>query len=124
MLVDHTLRLGVQVDEMLAEDARPDDVDLENVDVAGSCGEELLIEREALGGGIGRGYDLDRVARPFRPGVHPLFADFVFLAESAAGNRNLDRVGMRGCRQSHEECHDGEAAGHVTLPFSTCCLAA
>ena len=61
------LRLGGQVEEVIAEDAGPDHVDLEHVDIAGAGGEQLLVEREALGGGVRRRDDLDRVAGLLAP---------------------------------------------------------
>ena len=78
---------------MIAEGAGPDHVDLEHVDVARAGSEQLLEQGEALGGGIGRRDDLDRVAGALRPGIDALLADLVFLAERAARERDLDGKG-------------------------------
>ena len=80
---------------MVGEDARPDDVDLEDVDVGGAGGEELLIEREPLVGDR-RGDQLDLIAGLLRPCIGAVLADLVFLAKRAAGDRNLDRLGAGG----------------------------
>ena len=59
MIVQFICRnIGLEIDEMIGERARPDDIDLEYVDVGGARGQELLIESEPL---IGIGWSRDQL---------------------------------------------------------------
>jgi hypothetical protein len=43
LVARRSVELAGEVGQVVGEDARPDHVDLEHVDVVGACGEELLV---------------------------------------------------------------------------------
>src|SRR3546814_7016348 len=70
-----------EVDQVAGEAARPDDVDLEDVDVGRLGGEQGLVERQSLVG-VGRRRDQRHlVAGLFRPGPGAATAERLLLAE-------------------------------------------
>jgi len=87
-------RLG-EIDEVAREDAGPDHVDLEDVDVGSVGGEDLLIEREAFGRRIGGRDDVHRISGALRPFVDSLLAELALLAERAAGDGEFRRPPAR-----------------------------
>ena len=110
----------LQVDEVAAEDAGPDHVDLEHVDVAGLAGEELLVEGELFRGRLRGGDDLDGVAGLGRPGFGRLVAQPGLNAGRAAGEGDLGAEGSRSCR--HGEGKSGESGQVLPGHGSSCGL--
>ena len=78
--------LAGQVDEVVGQDARPDHVDLEDVDVGRAGGQQLLVERQPLGRRVGRADDLDLVAGLLRPGLRTFLAELQLEADRTTGD--------------------------------------
>src|SRR3546814_15592900 len=85
-----------EVDQVAGEAARPDDVDLEDVDVGRLGGEQGLVERQSLVG-VGRRRDQRHlVAGLFRTGPGAATAARLLLAERSAGD---GKIGRASCRE-------------------------
>jgi hypothetical protein len=111
-----------EIDEVTGEDARPDHVDLEDVDVRRVGGQDLLIERQTLGRRIGRRDHVDLIAGRLGPGVGALLAQLQLEADRAAGNR---KGGSRGAGCMHpqsgpEQRRTIEPTAHRTPPLIGC----
>ena len=101
-------RIGREIDEMRAEDAGPDRIDLEDVDVAGAGREQLLVEGEPFRGRVRRRDDLDGVAGLLGPALGQALADVELLADRTA--RDGDGLGPGGADETDEgqQGHAGE----------------
>ena len=119
VLVDRRLIdvLG-EIDEVTGQDARPDHVDLEDVDVGRVGGQDLLVQCQALGRRIGRGDDLDLVARGRGPGLGTFLAELQLRADRAAGNRDggSRRTGRADRQSGRKQRHAIQPTAHRTPP--------
>jgi hypothetical protein len=88
---------------MIGEHARPHDVDLQDVDVGRTRGEQRLVEGEPLIAVGRRGDEADLVAGLLRPFIRTRLAELKLDAERAAGERNRDfRFGIVGKKGSNQ----------------------
>src|SRR3546814_11218527 len=93
-----------EVDQVAGEAARPDDVDLEDVDVGRLGGEPGLEERQSLVGVGRRRAPRLLVAGLFRPGTGAATAERLRLDERRAGGGNGDTGARSGqCRPSYSK---------------------
>src|SRR5262249_11868793 len=96
---------GRQVDQMRGQQAGPDDIDLEDVNVRRLRRHHLQVERDPVGLRVRRRDELHLVAGSLRPGLGAALAEFVLLAEGAAG----DGGGRRGGWRAREAAGDGQS---------------
>ncbi len=81
-----------QVEQVAAQQARPDHVHLQHVDLVRARREQLLVQRQPFAGVVGRRDDLQRVAGFLRPGFGSALAEFTLLADAGASDADGGRV--------------------------------
>src|SRR6267143_2105871 len=135
VLGDDVLRnFLAQIHEVLGEQARPDDIDPDDVDLARLLREELLEQRELLVRVLRDRDDLHLVAGLLRPRLRPGLAEIELGADGTASNRDgalrssgaggKDRAdaneGERGGEQDGETRSDGHGTSS-RIPTSVSC---
>src|SRR6185436_8302213 len=88
MLLYRVARKRHEVDEVCGQNAAPDDVELEYVDIGGLGCENLLEQSEALARGIGHRHQTDLIAGRARPGLRAFAAQLELTSERAARDRD------------------------------------
>ncbi len=111
-LAAHGCRVGAQIDQVPGEDSGPDDVDLEDIEIRRAGGQQLLVERETLRAGVGRGHELHRVAGARRPVHCALAADLELAADGAAGDRDRHGMGSDGRHERQRGDDQAQTARH------------
>ena len=96
MVLLGALAVGLQIDQVILDDARPDDVDHDDVDVAGLGREQLPVQRKAVGGAAGLREHLDGVARLLRPLFGVALAELEVGTRAAAGDGNGGGLNAEG----------------------------
>jgi len=84
--------VAAQVKQVVAQQPRPDHIDLQHVDPVRSCRQQLLVQRKALARIVGGCDDLHRVAGLVRPGGCRGLAKCQFLADAGAGQPDFGRI--------------------------------
>src|SRR6267378_3608556 len=112
VLGDDVLRdLLAQVHQVLGEEARPDDVDADDVDLARLLREELLEQRELLVRVLRDGDDLHLVAGLLRPRLRAGLAEIELGADGTASNRDGALRGSGAGGKDRADANEGERGG-------------
>src|SRR5262249_46208437 len=93
LLLQPLWQIGIQVDQMRGEQARPDDVDLEYIDIRGLRRQDLQVEGEAICRRVRRRDELYLIAGLLGPSLGAGLAELVFDAEGTAGDGDRRRGG-------------------------------
>jgi hypothetical protein len=110
-----------ETNEMAGKGARPDDVDLKDINLRRTRSEKRRVQCEALVGICRRRHKLDGVSGRSRPGLGARAAELLFDAERRAGYRHLDlrtrcrtETDRREKRQArrHDEPSSAEVSDH------------
>src|SRR6267378_1812494 len=112
VLGDDVLRdFLAQIHQVLGQEARPDDVDPDDVDLARLLRKELLEERELLVGVLGDGDDLHLVAGLLRPRLRAGLAEIELGADGTASNRDGALRGSGTGGKDRADANEGERGG-------------
>ena len=120
MLLGFVRHVFVKINEVIAQDPRPDHINLEHIDIGRSGGQNLLIKSKSFGGGVRGGNHRDFVACLLCPCIDTFLAKRKFLSDGTTGNRNLCGAGRSGHRKSRAKnarrCEQFFHQGHLDLP--------